>query len=94
MSNSIKEYMKRNCANGYDYEEGSFEDLVELLEQNAAYSPFRFEGGVRGKSSIISGAKFVVLDIDKSRLADEEVHILLDEYNHHIARTSDPDNEF
>jgi len=36
----------------------------------------------------------VVLDVDKSVLTDDEAHILLNEYNHYIVRTSNPDNEF
>lgn len=92
--NSIKEYMKRNCAEGYEYHETKFFELAVLLEENAAYSPFKFEDGKRGKENIVSGAKFIVLDIDKSMLTDKEAHILLEEYNHHIARTSDPDNEY
>lgn len=90
----MKEYMKRNCAEGFEYHETEFDELAVLLEENAAYSPFRFEGGIRGKKNIISGAKFVALDIDKSMLTDTEAHILLDEYNHHIARSSDPDNAY
>ena len=94
MSKSQKEFMKRNCASGYEYHETKFYELTALLEENAAYSPFQFKNGVRGKDNIISGAKFVVLDVDKSTLTDKEAHLLLLEYNHHIARTSDPDNEY
>ena len=90
----MKQHMKKNCKDGYDYHETTFEELSLLLTENAAYSPFKFEGGVRGRDEIESGAKFVVLDIDKSKLTDREAHILLDEYNHHIARTSDKDNEY
>lgn len=94
MSNKQKEFMKRNCASGYEYHETQFFELAALLEENAAYSPFEFKDGVRGKENIISGAKFVVLDIDKSTLTAKEAHVLLLEYNHHIAITSDPDNEY
>ncbi len=90
----IKTYMKRNCYKDFEYDEYKFEDLTELLEENAAYTPFRFKDGKRDRDNIISGAKFVVLDIDKSMLTDMEAHTLLDEYNHHIARTSDPVNEY
>jgi len=95
MTQDMKEYMKVNCSKGYTYEEAKFEELPSgILESNAAYSPFRFAGGIRSKSNIEGGAKFVVLDIDKSMLTDLETHTLLNEYNHHIARTSDPDNEY
>jgi len=92
--NSRKEFMKRNCASGYDYYESKFYELKDLLTENAAYSNFKFADGVRGKDNIIGGTKFVVLDIDKSRLTDLEAHVLLDEYNHHIARTSDSENAY
>jgi len=94
MSKKMKEYMKLNCASGYEYHETTFEELSLLLSENAAYSPFQFKEGKRSKANIISGAKFVVLDIDKSKLSDKEVHMLLDTYNHHIARTSDPENKY
>jgi hypothetical protein len=93
-SAEMKEFMKRNCKSGYEYYETKFDELADILVENAAYTPFRFEGGIRGKDNIVSGAKFVVLDIDKSMLTDIEAHTLLNEYNHHIARTSDPDNEY
>jgi len=90
----MKEYMKVNCDSGYEHHETKFDELPLLLQENAAYSPFKFENGKRAKANIIGGAKFVVLDIDKSKLTDEEAHVLLDEYNHHIARTSDPENKY
>jgi hypothetical protein len=87
-----------------------FEDYKHLLEDDYAYTPFKLKegadaiydrekhpkvtGGVRGKDNIASGAKFVVLDVDTSTITDEEAHFLLEGINHHIARTSDPDNPF
>jgi hypothetical protein len=88
----------------------NFADYKYLLEDDYAYTPFKLkEGadaiydrvkhpkaklGVRGKDNIASGAKFVVLDVDTSTITDQETHFLLEGINHHIARTSDPDNEF
>ena len=87
-----------------------FADYKYLLEDDYAYTPFKLkdkhsavydedkhpdaEGGIRGKDNIDSGAKFVVLDVDTSTITDEEAHFLLEGINHHIARTSDPDNAF
>jgi hypothetical protein len=34
------------------------------------------------------------MDVDTSEITDEEAHILLSDINHHIARTSNPDNPF
>ena len=87
-----------------------FADYMHLLADDFAYTPFKLkekhdaiydedkhpdaEGGIRGKDNIASGAKFVVLDVDTSTITDEEAHLLLEGTNHHIARTSDPDNPF
>ena len=90
----LKEYMQRNATEGYAFYETDFKEIGLLLEENAAYSSFAFEGGYRKKDNLVGGTKFVILDIDKSQLTDQEAHILLSEYNHYIARTSDPDNEF
>lgn len=90
----LKDYMNRNSKDGYTFYKTDFSELELLLQENAAYSPFAFLEGVRNKDNLINGTKFIVIDIDKSQLTDEEAHILLDEYNHYIARTSDPDNPF
>jgi len=90
----MKEFMARNCAEGYEYNESPFSSLGDLLTNNAAYSTFKFKDGKRSKANIVGGTKVIVLDIDKSCLTDEETHLLLEEYNHFIARTSDPDNAY
>jgi hypothetical protein len=91
---ALKDYMQRNATEGYVFYETNFEELQLLLEENAAYSSFAFKDGYRTKENLIGGTKFVVLDIDKSQLTDQETHLLLSEYNHYVVRTSDPDNEF
>ncbi len=91
---ALKDYMSRNCSTGYEFYETTFKDIALLLKEDAAYNAFRFKEGIRSKANIISGTKVAILDIDKSYLTDEEVHILLNEYNHYIVRTSDPDNQF
>lgn len=90
----LKDYMNRNSADGYEFFETNFEDLENLLDTNSVYSCFQFTKGIHHKDNLTGGTKFAVLDIDKSVLTDEEAHVLLDEYNHFIARTSDKDNEF
>lgn len=94
MSKDMKSYMARNCAEGYEFSESPFSSIGDLLTNNAAYSPFQFKDGKRSKANIIGGTKIIVLDIDKSCLTDEEIHLLLEEYNHFVARTSDPDNAY
>ncbi len=90
----LKDYMSRNSTDGYDFHQTDFADIQNLLTENAIYSSFAFKNNVRTKENLIGGTKFVILDVDKSVLTDEEAHILLNEYNHFIVRTSDPDNEF
>jgi hypothetical protein len=90
----FKEYASKNCSKGYEFYETEFHELALLLQENATYTPFMFEGGVRGKEHLRGGAKFLVLDVDKSFLTYKEAHVLLNRYNHHIVQTSDPKNEF
>ena len=90
----IKEFMSRNSSEGYEFYETNFDELELLLQENAVYCSFMFEDGIRKKENLYGGTKFVVLDIDKTMITDEEAHCLLDDYNHYIVRTSDPDNEF
>lgn len=90
----LKEYMQRNATEGYNFYETDFNEIELLLQENAAYSSFAFEGGYRNKDNLRGGTKFVILDIDKSQLTDNEAHLLLHDYNHYIVRTSDPDNQF
>lgn len=91
---ALKDYMNRNSTDGYDFFETEFEDLENLLSENAIYSCFQFKDGVHTKENLFGGTKFAILDIDKSVITDEEAHSLLEEYNHFIARSSDADNEF
>lgn len=93
-NSKLKDMMSRNIDKGFEVYETDFKDISNLLEEKAAYSSFQFKDGIRKKENLINGTKFVVLDVDKSVLTDSEAHILLEEYNHHIVRTSNPDNEF
>ena len=72
----------------------NFSDLSNLLLDDNAYSPFLFRDNTRGKDNIISGAKFIVLDIDKSNITYQEAHFILQDINHHIAQTSNSANPF
>lgn len=89
-----KDQRKVTCESGYSYVTTTFPELHALLSGDFAYCPFEFQDGVRGKDNIISGTKWVVLDVDESNITDEECHFILQNINHHIARTSDPDNAF
>lgn len=78
---------------GFDSASVTFADLPQLLEQDYAYSPFIFKDGVRRKENLEAGTKWVVLDLDDSVITAEEAHFLLGDINHHIALTSDKDNQ-
>jgi len=90
----LKDHMTKNCSEGYEFFETNFEEIELLLKENAAYGSFKFKDGKRAKTNIDSGTKFIVLDVDKSYITDKEAHALLNDYNHYVVRTSDPDNEF
>lgn len=90
----IKQSIAASAVYGYDYEEGTFEGLSELLKGNFSYSPFKFKDGVRGRANIEGGTKWVVLDIDSSVITAEEAHFMLSDINHHIALGSDKNNNF
>lgn len=79
---------------GYDVADTKFPELSDLLQGAFAYSPFKFKDNTRGKDHILGGTKWLVLDIDDSNLTAEEAHFMLSDINHHIALTSDPDNEY
>ncbi len=90
----LKDYMARNSLDGYDFFETDFTDLENLLHENAVYTSFRLKDGERKKENLVGGSKFVILDVDKSVLTDEEAHVLMGEYNHYTVRTSDESNPF
>lgn len=89
-----KEQRKKQCDSGYEYLEEDFAYLGGVLYEDFAYSPFQFKNGVRSKANIIGGCKWICLDVDDSVITDKEAHFMLSDVNHHIARTSDLDNEF
>jgi hypothetical protein len=79
---------------GFESADITFAQLPELLGLDYAFSPFKFKDGVRRKENLESGTKWVVLDIDDSPLSAEEAHMMLGDINHHIALTSDNNNNF
>ena len=89
-----KEKRFKVCDVGYETEIMKFEDLVNMLEGDYAYSPFEYAEGKRGKDNVINGCKWLVFDIDKSEITDQECHLLLNNYKHIIVRTSDAHNQF
>jgi len=91
----FKEYAADKCKDGFEFEEDmDFSDMADLLTHNAVYSPFRFEGGVRGNDNVRGGTGMLVMDIDQGNMTDDEVHLLLESYRHYVVRSSDPDNAY
>lgn len=87
-----KQQRAKKCNTGFICEELTFDGLGEMLLGDYAYSPFKFNNGIRGKENICSGCKWLVLDVDTSEITDVEAHILLSEINHYVVRTSDKSN--
>lgn len=89
-----KEQRAKQCSNGFTFAETDFTSLSEMLTGDFAYTPFQFKDNKRSKDNLIGGIKWVVLDIDTSTITAQEAHEILADINHHIALTSDPNNDF
>ena len=94
VSKGSKEDRAKTCKDGFVYKELPFARVENLLKNDTAYCPFEFKDGIRANDNIVGGTKLVILDIDESDVTDYEMHDMLEEYKHHIARTSDKDNPF
>lgn len=91
---NAKHAISVTTAYGFEIADTTFPDLSNLLSGDFAYSPFKFANGIRSKENIIGGAKWLVLDIDSSPVSASEAHFMLSDLNHHIALSTDPNNEF
>ena len=89
-----KEERAFKCHNGYEYKPTAFDKLKVLLENDTAYSPFKFKDGKRSNDNIASGATWAAIDVDDADIDIYEMHDILGDYNHHIATTSNKDNLF
>jgi len=89
-----KEERAAKCHSGYENKATTFKNLARLLENDTAYSPFKFMDGKRSNDNIISGTSWVALDVDDSDIDIYEMHNMLGDFNHHIATTSNPDNPY
>jgi hypothetical protein len=88
MVSGTKDERQARTASGYTYKKTTFEKIGNLMKADTAYCPFEFKGGIRGKDYIISGADFIVLDVDDDGITDIEASDMLCDFNHIIARTS------
>ena len=89
-----KHQISSTTAYGFEVADTTFAELGDLLASNYAYSSFRFRDGSRGKENIIGGTKWIVFDVDDSALTATEAHLMLNDLNHHIALSSNPDNQY
>lgn len=88
-----KEDRNKKCAEGYKFNEYTFDELEVLLNTDCAYSPFEFKNGKRNKENLINSISFVALDVDKADLDIQTLHnYLKGVYNHYIATTSNKEN--
>lgn len=92
--NNIKSKIASTANYGLEIADTTFQKLGRILEGDYAYSPFKFKDGNRNRDNIISGTKWLVLDIDDSKITAEEAHMMLEDINHHIALSSDANNHF
>jgi len=88
----LKSNVAKNAYNNFTVAQTTFKELAKLLADDFAYSPFKFKDGIRDRRHIQEGTKWLVLDIDKSEITAEEAHFMFQDINHHIALTSDPNN--
>jgi len=89
-----KEYMAKNCYDGFSSSDVEFKDLPRLLSKSCAYSPYKYKDGYRNKQNTYGLIKWVAIDIDKTEMSIYEMHNTLGDINHILTRTSDNDNPY
>ena len=80
-------------SNDYAFNPFKFKDISEGATFNSEAYPHPY-GRIRGRSNVTGKCTWVCLDIDDTIVSDSEMHSILFNFNHHIARTSNPDNQF
>ena len=94
-SRRAKTEIAEDCSNAVmQVAEYTFEECANFLSRDLAFCNTEFEHGKRGLNNIIGYTNLIILDIDKSDLTDEDAHLALTGYNHHIARTSNVNNPY
>jgi len=91
---AAKNKVASTANSGLEVTETTFVELGDLLKGDFAYSPYRFKDGIRNKDNLLPGTKWLVLDIDDSTITADEAHFILSDINHHVALSSDPENNF
>lgn len=85
---------KKFAVENFKYVQTEFKNFADLLSNDCAYIPFRLKDNYRRNDNVIGTSQILILDIDTGDIMDTEAHDLLLDYNHMIARGSDPDNPF
>jgi len=104
----LKQLVSYEAVYGFQYDEVSFEQLSNILSHDYGFTPFKYAlvkdaiydkekhpqawGRVRGRSNVNNVITWLCLDIDDTTITDEEMHQILGNLNHHIARTSNKNN--
>lgn len=79
--------------NDYGFSPFKYASVEEGAIYNKEKHPHAY-GRVRGLANIKGPISWLCLDIDSSVLSIHEVHKILNKLNHHIARTSNPNNDY
>jgi len=79
--------------NDYAYSPFKYKTIEEGATYNAKAFPHPY-GGIRNKNNVTGKCSWVSLDIDTTNVADKDFHKIMGNINHHIARTSNPDNQY
>lgn len=106
----LKQVISYEAVYGFQYDEVSFEQLSNILSNDYGFTPFKYAlekdaiynkekhphawGRIRGRNNVNNQISWLCLDIDDTTITDEEMHYILGNLNHHIARTSNKDNPY
>lgn len=80
-------------SNDYGFSPFKYKSVEECAVYNKEKHPNAF-GRVRGIQNINNSVTWICLDIDETTISDLETHAILSDLNHHIARTSNKDNQY
>lgn len=83
----------------------SLATVAKLMAQDAIYNVFKYKEAFsekeqavvpnnRAQENVISESKLVCIDVDKSEVPLHTIHEYLEEYQHIVCTTSDPENKY
>jgi hypothetical protein len=80
-------------SNDYGFSPFKYKSIEEGAIYNKEKHPKAY-GRVRGRSNLTGDITWLCLDVDDTALTDTEMHTILANLNHHIARTSNASNAY